>query len=348
MTDWKIYQGNQANPLKPGELKLPDAPSWRPSGRKVASPSGATAAQARSEEKAKTFRPRPQDIELVNAALYLRRPLLVTGPPGVGKSSLVYSVAHQLGLGEVLYWPVTTRTTLQDGLYGYDAIGRLQEPKSGESKSGELKSGEPDNLANIGKYIQLGALGTALLPAQQPRVLLIDEIDKGDIDLPNDLLCVFEEGGFNIRELTRIKDKLPEGAHVQTSYTYGHETTFKVPAGRVDCDAFPFIVMTSNGERDFPAPFLRRCIRLTMHEPDQDELTRIVEAHLKQEATPAIAMLIDEFYARRDELREKGNLATDQLLNAVYLVTQGQVLDAAGRERLLEQLWKPLNSSEDA
>ena len=339
MSDWKIYQdpGNDPQSQPDRLAQLPPAPDWRPSGRKAESPAGATAAQTRSEEKAKTFRPREQDIELVNAALYLRRPLLVTGSPGVGKSSLVYSVAYQLGLGEVLYWPITTRTTLQDGLYSYDAIGRLQDPNA------------KDSLANIGKYIQLGALGTALLPSTRPRVLLIDEIDKGDIDLPNDLLCVFEEGGFNIRELTRIKEELPEGiATVQTSYTDGAETTFPVPAGRVDCDAFPFIVMTSNGERDFPAPFLRRCIRLTMNEPDQAELTRIVEAHLKQEATAAVKTLIHEFYERREEVREKrGNLATDQLLNAVYLVTQGKVLDEVSRKRLLDQLWKPLSSSED-
>lgn len=338
MSDWKIYQdpGNDPQSQPDRLAKLPPAPNWRPSGRKAESP-GATTAQIRSEEKAKTFRPREQDIELVNAALYLRRPLLVTGSPGVGKSSLVYSVAYQLELGEVLYWPITTRTTLQDGLYSYDAIGRLQDPNA------------KDSLANIGKYIQLGALGTALLPSTKPRVLLIDEIDKGDIDLPNDLLCVFEEGGFNIRELTRIKEELPEGiATVQTSYTSGAETTFPVTAGRVDCDAFPFIVMTSNGERDFPAPFLRRCIRLTMNEPDQAELTRIVEAHLKQEATAEVKKLIEDFYTEREAVREKrGNLATDQLLNAVYLVTQGKVLDEVGRKRLLDQLWKPLSSSED-
>jgi MoxR-like ATPase len=341
MSDWKIYQDQGNDPKPKTDWMLPLAPAWRPSGRKVKERANLTAAEVRSAEKAKTFRPRQQDIELVNAALYLRRPLLVTGSPGVGKSSLVYSVAYQLGLGEVLYWPITTRTTLQDGLYSYDAIGRLQDPNA------------KDSLASIGKYIQLGALGTALLPSsppsERPRVLLIDEIDKGDIDLPNDLLCVFEEGGFNIRELTRIKEELPEGmATVQTSYTYGKETTFPVKAGRVDCNAFPFIVMTSNGERDFPAPFLRRCIRLTMNEPDKEELTRIVEAHLKQEATEAVKTLINEFYELREEVREKrGNLATDQLLNAVYLVTKGKILNESDRKSLLEQLWKPLSSSED-
>ncbi|MFM6527076.1 MAG: MoxR family ATPase, partial [Dolichospermum sp.] len=99
---------------------------------------------------------------------------------GTGKTSLAYAVAYELGLGEVLHWPITTRTTLKDGLYSYDAIGRLQDAKDKDK----------DNLAEIGKYINLGSLGTALLPSEKPRVLLIDEIDKSDIDLPNDLLHI--------------------------------------------------------------------------------------------------------------------------------------------------------------
>lgn len=126
---------------------------------------------------------------MVNAALYLRRPLLVTGNPGTGKTSLAYSVAYELDLGEVLYWPITTRTTLKDGLYNYDAVGRLQDAKLNPD----------DSLNRIGKYITLGPLGTALLPSERPRVLLIDEIDKSDVDLPNDLLHVFENGEYTIR-----------------------------------------------------------------------------------------------------------------------------------------------------
>ncbi|MFM6859063.1 MAG: MoxR family ATPase, partial [Dolichospermum sp.] len=125
---------------------------------------------------------------------------------GTGKTSLAYAVAYELGLGEVLHWPITTRTTLKDGLYSYDAIGRLQDAKDKDK----------DNLAEIGKYINLGSLGTALLPSEKPRVLLIDEIDKSDIDLPNDLLHIFEEGEFEIPVLRRIDDKIAQ-VEVQTA-----------------------------------------------------------------------------------------------------------------------------------
>jgi MoxR-like ATPase len=338
MSDWRIFQGDHPEEPQPQRLKLPDAPPWRPSGATETRSLEATETRAldRLKQRGKTYRAQQEgERELVNAALYLRRPLLITGAPGVGKSSLAYAVAYELGLGEVLYWSITTRTTLQDGLYTYDAIGRLQDPNT-----------DAKDLSNIGKYIQLGPLGTALLPAKRPRVLLIDEIDKGDIDLPNDLLCVFEDGGFNIKELTRLKQELPE-VEVQTAYTSGDEQTAWIKHGRVDCGEFPFIVLTSNGERDFPAPFLRRCLRLSMKEPDVAMLEKIVESHL-EEVNADIRQLIQDFYELRGEVSDRGQLATDQLLNAVYLITRGAIPQGEQREALLQQLLKPLSSSEDS
>src|SRR5262249_20206891 len=145
-----------------------------------------------------------EEINLVNLALHLRRPLLVTGQPGVGKSTLAFSVAYELGLGPVLRWPITSRSTLLDALYRYDAVGRLQEvslqreaarPSRRTQDDATMPAGNDatapsadgaDALLGIGKYVRLGPLGTALLPRHRPRVLLIDEFDKSDIDLPND------------------------------------------------------------------------------------------------------------------------------------------------------------------
>lgn len=332
MDNWKIFQGT-GKPIE-GEIDklLPPPPSWRQfdSETKKQQPRGAT------------FQARPEDIELVNAALYLRRPLLVTGKPGTGKTSLAYAVAYELKLGEVLYWPITTRTTLKDGLYAYDAIGRLQDAKPQEGNN-------EYNLKQIGKYIQLGPLGTALLPSDKPRALLIDEIDKSDIDLPNDLLHVFEEGEFQIPELVRITEKLEE-VEVRTAYKNKDEYTskdLKVPIkqGRVRCKAFPFVILTSNGERDFPPPFLRRCLRLNMKEPNAAELERIVAAHLDE--NQGITKQIKELIAQFLEKRKDGDLATDQLLNAIYLTTRESAPIGQEKADLVEQLLKYLSSTED-
>lgn len=249
----------------------------------------------------------------VNAALYLRRPLLVTGGPGTGKSSLAYSVAAELGLGEVLRWPIGSKTTLRAGLYQYDAIGRLQEASLREI---EARAGrDPAGPADIGCYIRLGPLGTALVPASRPRVLLVDEFDKSDIDLPNDLLDVFEEGEYDIPELARLPSEYGP-VTVMTADESGHAV---IERGRVRCDAFPLVIITSNGEREFPPAFLRRCLRLKLDPASPDKLARIVEAHLGTGVRDGYQEVIAEFLNRRN----RGELATDQLLNAIFLRFSG-------------------------
>ncbi|MDH6545254.1 MoxR family ATPase [Streptomyces sp. SPB4] len=310
--EWLIYRG--VGEPHDGIAALPDPPPWRDFDGGPVEPPGGAAATADGNvarrlgahrQAAELHRPEPEELEAVNAALYLRRPLLVTGYPGTGKSTLAHAVAHELKLGRVLRWPVVSRTVLQEGLYRYDALARLQDVQIAASGGGG-----GSGAGGIGKYIRLGPLGTALLPTERPRVLLIDELDKSDIDLPNDLLNVLEEGEFTLPELERVADSEPE---VRVLTDDGAKVT--VRDGRVRCRAFPFIILTSNGERDFPAALLRRCIQLKLGQPGEKRLATMVRAHLGEEAARLGADLIREFLSRsRSEL-----VAADQLLNAIYL-----------------------------
>ncbi|MDT0310526.1 MoxR family ATPase [Streptomyces sp. DSM 44917] len=275
----------------------------------------------------------PAVLDAVNAAIHLRRPLLVAGRPGTGKSSLAHQIASELGLGRVLWWPVVSRTALRDGLYDFDAIGRVQDaPPPG--------AGEPDaaeGAADIGRYLTLGPLGTALLPWARPRVLLIDELDKSDIDLPNDLLHTFEEGEFRIRELERYA-QTRRTVRVATADPGASAT---VRDGLIRCHEFPIVVITSNGEREFPPAFRRRCLEVEMDDPDEQRLAAMVASHFGT-ADGAAATLIRDFLALRGK---SGPLAVDQLLSAVHLVTNGAAAtDETSWQRLRDALWRSMTS----
>ena len=337
--EWKLYRGTRT----PGNLikDLPAPPAWRPRRGKKPLPQNERWWPTKREEDALlppavlkrggVFHATARIIEMVNAALYLRRPLLVTGAPGSGKSSLVDAVAYELRMGAPLRWSVTSRSTLRDALYGYDAVGRLQQ-KTGVD-------------APIGDFITLGALGTALLPSARPRALLIDEIDKSDLDLPNDLLNVFEEGEFEIPELKRLGSTTAVSVFTSDPKAPRAEVT----GGKVECYEFPLMILTSNGEREFPAPFLRRCLRLQMPNPtgqqkeDDNEgwkrLDAIVDLHFEQAELQAVQTLVGDFKGRA---KQGDAVATDQLLNAIYFVTSSQVVVGKERDDIVAELTRAL------
>jgi MoxR-like ATPase len=369
---WWRYWGDGVPATDDDRVSLPDPPNWRAFH---GAPSQPPPPQDEEETDRKLGRagteprrrPRAHECDMVNSAIVLRRPLLVTGSPGTGKSSIAYRIARELHLGRVLQWPVTSRTTLRSGLYEYDAIGRAQatagfyaargqasqdspgHPPDGDArKAGDAREAreagdgrdarEADDAREPGivDFVRLGALGTALLGYRRPRVLLVDELDKSDVDLPNDLLHVFEDGEFAIPELVRAARQQHPEVTVRTDDPDGVAV---VRDGRVRCHAFPIVVITSNGEREFPPAFLRRCLRLELPPPDADELAAMVRAQL-----PALGDetrgLIDDFLVRT----VNDSLARDQLLNAVYLTTSGAYAgDGEAWQRLIAAILQPLS-----
>lgn len=313
-TDWCYFQGDSEQK----EFKAPTAPPWRIRENRIKS-------YCTFSDKVK---------KMVSAALILRRPLLITGNPGIGKSSLAEAVMHELKLGdEVLYWRIGTQSKLKDGLYSYDALSRLQDVQTGEKDSEGVEISK-----KIENYLKLEALGTAFSSETQ-RVVLIDEIDKSPIDLPNNLLHIFEENEFEIPELKRLKD-----------YSFDNGEGFnKVENGLVKCDinTFPLIVMTSNGERDFPMAFMRRCLHLELKDPTDKELAEIVNKHFKQIKVnldqEKLEKIISSFIKLRDSEENKAYLSTDQLLNAVYLMEQDKSIDLTDADdEMIDGIWKNL------
>ncbi|GAB1512558.1 AAA family ATPase [Actinophytocola sp. KF-1] len=313
---WRIFTGDGPTDGKEPWRDLPGPPPWRQRATAITK-----------------FVPTDDLVDAVNTALHLRRPLLLTGAPGSGKSTLLRLVAAELGLGDPLNWYITSRSTLQDGLYQYDALGRLHSTQVETEEHGR----------HVEDFVTLGPLGTALACDEKPRAVLIDEIDKSDFDLPGDLLNILEEGEFDIPPL--VRDTRANQASGDDVYQVrgADRAMYIVPHGVVRRTHWPVIVMTSNGERTFPAPFLRRCVRFEMNTPSEPFLKQIVDAYLER-VTEQDRDAITAFAQR---LVAGERLAIDQLLNYLYLVTgESNVnvrLDDTVRTRLESTLLEELS-----
>ncbi len=338
VTDQRIYRGEPDGDGPSHRLKnLPKPPPWRAFARDG------------ERKRAEAYRPDPSLIKIVNAALILRRPILLEGDPGSGKTTLAYAVAEELGLPGPFCWSITSRTALSDGLYQYDALARLHDSQM--KKTAALSE-------QVGRYIRLGPVGMAFAVTKpnRPAVLLIDEIDKSDIDLPSDLLHLFEEGRFPIPELERMESEEP--IDVLPGRSSKQETGAvpeKIPVtnGQVICDGeFPLVIMTSNQGREFPAPFLRRCLRRRAQPLDgKAELLDMARKHLEgylhdiEKPNEALERLVERYLERRQRQVQ----SFDQLLNAIVLYWQQTGdLDVTQDSELIEAVWTSLGTKHGA
>lgn len=287
-----------------------------------------------------TFIPLSQElVEAVNAAIYLRRPLLVTGDPGIGKTSLAKSIAKQLDT-EFLSWHITSKSVLQDALYSYDALSRLHDIQMKklyyEIRDKDKAIQAYGNIStSIENYLKLKAIGSAFV-ADKPVVILIDEIDKSDTDLPNDLLHIFEEQSFEIAELKRMKFEESEVPAIENMLENTKAQT--IPHGKVSCKNFPIIIMTSNGEQEFSSAFLRRCISVDMKLTkgiEIEQLTAMVESYFpKHKDNTQIKEIVKEFV----KLQKDGLRSNDQLFNALYLVLDKHMNFNAFKDAVLRSI----------
>lgn len=235
------------------------------------------------------YLPSDEIIEAVNLAIHLKRPLLLKGEPGCGKTKLAQAVAYELN-AEFEPWYIKSITNAQDGLYTYDHGKHLRYTQLASTNN--LPQKELKRINNPDIYITYGPIGKAFLNEKQT-VLLIDEIDKADIDFPNDLLFELEENRMIIKE----KDYEEKSAKQS-----------------------PIVFITSNDEKDLPDAFLRRCLFLYIEFPDQNRLEKIVKSHFPGYSKSLIKKATSRFLELREQMKiEKGfaskKISTSELID---------------------------------
>ncbi|WP_374262945.1 AAA family ATPase [Zoogloea sp.] len=246
----------------------------------------------------------PDLMLAVNAAIRLQRPLLIKGEPGTGKTMLAEEVAAALGM-PLLQWHIKSTTKAQQGLYEYDAVSRLRDSQLGD-----------DRVKDIGNYIVKGTLWQAF-EADRPTVVLIDEIDKADIEFPNDLL----------RELDRME-------------FYVYETRELVKARHR-----PIVFITSNNEKELPDAFLRRCFFHYIKFPDRDTMQKIVDVHFPGIKKALLSEALEVFFGLRDVPGLKKKPSTSELIDWLKLLVAEDIPPEALRSADRKAIVPPLHGA---
>ncbi|WP_139462887.1 AAA family ATPase [Aeromonas veronii] len=228
----------------------------------------------------------------VNAAITLEKPLLIKGEPGTGKTVLAEAVADHLGT-DLIAWHIKSTTKAQQGLYEYDAVARLRDSQLGDPR-----------VADISHYIRKGKLWQAFSAEQRP-VLLIDEVDKADIEFPNDLLLELDRMEFDVYETGE----------------------------RVRARQRPVVIITSNNEKELPDAFLRRCFFHYIRFPDKAEMQAIVKLHYPDLKESLLAEAMDLFFELREVEGLRKKPSTSELLDWIRLLLADDIAPEAMRAR---------------
>ncbi len=240
----------------------------------------------------------------VNAAITLERPLLIKGEPGTGKTVLAHEVAKALGT-PLLEWHIKSTTKAQQGLYEYDAVSRLRDSQLGDER-----------VHDISNYIKKGKMWDAFTSDKRP-ILLIDEIDKADIEFPNDLLQELDRMEFFVYETGEIIKALHR----------------------------PIIIITSNNEKELPDAFLRRCFFHYIKFPDVDTMTEIIEVHFPGLKQRLVKEALSVFYDLRDVPGVKKKPSTSELLDWIKLLLNEDIDPETLREKNPKNLIPPLHGA---